>query len=131
MIKKWYNNIKDVVLSTQALDSLLLLNQYEIVKAIFSFSFSRWEMDEGGQRPYLAAVDLGTTSIRCFLYDLQGKVVSEASDKIVLLYPRQGWSEIDPEEVWKKFLFVFRQALESKFKLFQNYAKENLFNFFS
>ncbi len=88
-------------------------------------------MDEGGQRPYLAAVDLGTTSIRCFLYDLQGKVVSEASDKIVLLYPRQGWSEIDPEEVWKKFLFVFRQALESKFKLFQNYAKENLFNFFS
>lgn len=70
-------------------------------------------MDEGGQRPYLAAVDLGTTSIRCFLYDLQGKVVSEASDKIVLLYPRQGWSEIDPEEVWKKFLFVFRQALEN------------------
>ena len=63
---------------------------------------------------YLASVDLGTTSVRCFLYDLEGRVISQATEKITQLYPHQGWSEIDPEEVWQKFTLVIKQALQSK-----------------
>jgi len=64
-------------------------------------------------RKYIISVDLGTTSVRCFLYDEHGHVLSSAASKITQLYPHQGWNEIDPEEVWTKFQSVVQAALQN------------------
>ena len=61
---------------------------------------------------YLASVDLGTTSVRCFLYDLEGRVISQATEKITQLYPHQGWSEIDPEEVYNLYISCYVPFLD-------------------
>ncbi|XP_057370614.1 putative glycerol kinase 5 [Daphnia carinata] len=64
-------------------------------------------------RKLIASVDFGTTSVRCFLFDHQGRVRSSAAVKVNQIYPQQGWNEIDPEDVWTKFRTVFKQALEN------------------
>lgn len=64
-------------------------------------------------RKLIASVDFGTTSVRCFLFDHQGRVRSSAAVKVNQIYPQQGWNEIDPEDVWTKFQSVFKLALEN------------------
>jgi glycerol kinase len=61
---------------------------------------------------FIVSADFGTASVRCFVYDLSGNVVARAHEKVTLLYPHQGWCEIDPEELWNTFQSVFKRALE-------------------
>jgi len=49
---------------------------------------------------YVAALDQGTTSTRCMLFDRQGRMVSLAQQEHRQIYPRSGWVEHDPEEIW-------------------------------
>ncbi|GAA4463944.1 glycerol kinase GlpK [Nibrella saemangeumensis] len=50
--------------------------------------------------PYVAAIDQGTTSTRCIVFDRQGKIVSLAQKEHQQIYPQPGWVEHNPEEIW-------------------------------
>ncbi|WP_080059310.1 glycerol kinase GlpK [Spirosoma aerolatum] len=59
---------------------------------------------------YVAAIDQGTTSTRCIVFDRQGQIVSLAQKEHKQIYPQPGWVEHDPEEIWKNTLEVIALA---------------------
>ncbi|XP_068213774.1 putative glycerol kinase 5 isoform X2 [Palaemon carinicauda] len=60
---------------------------------------------------YIASLDLGTTTIRCFIYNERVEVCGKAEEKVTLLYPSSGQVEIDPDELWGKSLQVIHGAI--------------------
>ena len=60
---------------------------------------------------YLMALDQGTTSSRCIIFDSKGNMVSAASRKFAQHFPQNGWVEHDPEEIWSSQLESAREAL--------------------
>jgi glycerol kinase len=59
---------------------------------------------------YVAAIDQGTTSTRCIVFNRQGQIVSVAQKEHQQIYPQPGWVEHDPEEIWKNTLEVIALA---------------------
>ena len=51
-------------------------------------------------KQYIMALDQGTTSSRCILFDQKGKMISMAQKEIRQIYPQPGWVEQDPREIW-------------------------------
>lgn len=60
---------------------------------------------------YIAALDQGTTSTRCIVYDHHGRLVSVAQREHRQYYPRPGWVEHDPTEIWEIVRRIIPQAL--------------------
>lgn len=60
---------------------------------------------------YIAAIDQGTTSTRCILFDHQGNVRANAQLEHSQIYPQPGWVEHDPIEIWQKTQVVIQQVL--------------------
>ncbi|WP_020672237.1 glycerol kinase GlpK [Amycolatopsis nigrescens] len=60
---------------------------------------------------YVAAIDQGTTSTRCVLYDRQGRLVSVSRQRHRQYYPRPGWVEHDPAEIWSQVAQLLPKAL--------------------
>lgn len=50
--------------------------------------------------PYILALDAGTSSSRALLFDAQGQAVAIAQREFTQYFPREGWVEHDPEEIW-------------------------------
>jgi glycerol kinase len=61
---------------------------------------------------HLLALDQGTTSSRALVFDGGGALVALAQREFTQSFPRPGWVEHDPEEIWESQLAVARQALE-------------------
>lgn len=61
---------------------------------------------------YVLAVDVGSTSIRCSIYDRAAKIQGFSSKPIEILYPKPGWVEIDPEIMFEQFVAVVKEAVE-------------------
>jgi putative glycerol kinase 5 len=61
---------------------------------------------------HFAVLDIGTTSIRCFVYDQKFAIVSSASRDIEILYPKYGFIEIEPEKLFSDVLEVIREAVK-------------------
>ncbi|GAB3565448.1 glycerol kinase GlpK [Spirosoma luteolum] len=59
---------------------------------------------------YVAAIDQGTTSTRCIVFDRQGQIVSLAQKEHKQIYPQPGWVEHDPDEIWRNTLEVIALA---------------------
>ncbi|MDD6310636.1 MAG: glycerol kinase GlpK [Firmicutes bacterium] len=62
---------------------------------------------------YIMALDQGTTSSRCIIYDHDGRIVNMAQREYTQIFPEAGWVEHDPEEIWQSQLSVAKKALES------------------
>src|SRR3954467_12792539 len=62
---------------------------------------------------YAAALDQGTTSTRCMIFDHAGRVVSVSQKEHEQIYPKPGWVEHDPKEIWQRTQEVMDEALES------------------
>jgi len=62
---------------------------------------------------YAAAIDQGTTSTRCMVFDHGGQVVSVAQKEHEQIYPKPGWVEHDVKEVWARTEEVVDEALKS------------------
>lgn len=62
-------------------------------------------------KKYIMALDQGTTSSRCILYDKQGNMVSVAQKEFTQIYPKPGWVEHDPMEIWSTQIGVAQEAL--------------------
>ncbi len=60
---------------------------------------------------YVAAIDQGTTSTRCMVFDRRGNVVSTDQLEHAQIYPSPGWVEHDPLEIWARVEGVVRGAL--------------------
>jgi glycerol kinase len=60
---------------------------------------------------YVAAIDQGTTSTRCMIFDRSGEVVASAQTEHRQIYPRPGWVEHDPAEIWQRTQEVVQRAL--------------------
>ncbi|MEU4676769.1 glycerol kinase GlpK [Micromonospora sp. NPDC023737] len=60
---------------------------------------------------YVAAIDQGTTSSRCIVFDRAGEIVSVAQREHRQILPRPGWVEHDAEEIWANVEHVVREAL--------------------
>src|SRR5206468_2307848 len=58
----------------------------------------------------VVAVDQGTTGSTVLVFDRQGRVVGRAYSEFRQHYPRPGWVEHDPEQIWRVTLRVLRQA---------------------
>ena len=63
-------------------------------------------------KKYVLALDQGTTSSRAILFDQSGKAVGVAQKEFTQIYPKAGWVEHDPMEIWGTQSGVAREALE-------------------
>ena len=64
-------------------------------------------------KKYVLALDQGTTSSRAILFDQSGKAVGVAQKEFTQIYPKAGWVEHDPMEIWGTQSGVAREALET------------------
>lgn len=62
-------------------------------------------------KKYVMALDQGTTSSRCILFDKKGTMCSVAQREFTQIYPQPGWVEHDPMEIWSSQLSVAVEAL--------------------
>jgi xylulokinase len=61
------------------------------------------------------AFDVGTTSIKCAIINLKDfEIISKASTKAVVSYPKKGWAEKDPDVLWESIVNVARAVIEEK-----------------
>ncbi|MHC1721735.1 MAG: glycerol kinase GlpK [Aminipila sp.] len=69
---------------------------------------------------YIMALDQGTTSSRCILYNKKGEIVSLAQKEFKQIYPKGGWVEHDPMEIWSTQIGVAQEALYKIDATFEN-----------
>ncbi len=62
-------------------------------------------------RPYLLALDQGTSSSRSIVFDLDGRIVASAQREFTQHFPQSGWVEHDAVEIWDSQLATAREAL--------------------
>lgn len=60
---------------------------------------------------YVMALDQGTTSSRCILFDHEGRICSIAKKEFTQYYPKPGWVEHDPHEIWSSQMAVAMEAM--------------------
>ena len=60
---------------------------------------------------YVIALDQGTTSSRCILFDEQGMICSVAQKEFTQIFPQPGWVEHNPMEIWSSQLSVTMEAM--------------------
>ncbi len=63
-------------------------------------------------KTYLIGVDLGTTGTKTAIFDIGGNLVAEAYEESKLYYPKPGWVEQDPDEIYGSAVRTIRQCLE-------------------
>lgn len=62
-------------------------------------------------KQYIVALDQGTTSSRCILFDKQGTIRSMAQKEFTQIYPKAGWVEHDPMDIWSSQISVMTEAM--------------------
>ncbi|GGS21850.1 glycerol kinase GlpK [Deinococcus knuensis] len=60
---------------------------------------------------YILALDQGTTSSRAIVFDRQGRIRRTAQKEFPQLFPRPGWVEHDPQEIWSTQIGVAQEAI--------------------
>ena len=68
-------------------------------------------------KPYILAVDVGTSSLKTVLYDSVGNVLGVATRRYDYLAPQSGWAEGDPEEWWNAFEGALADLQQQQFDL--------------
>ena len=63
---------------------------------------------------YIGAIDQGTTSTRFMVFDRAGKVIACAQKEHRQIFPRAGWVEHDPEEIWQRTQEVIADAMQQR-----------------
>lgn len=60
---------------------------------------------------YIGAIDLGTTSNRFIIFDRKGSIVAVSQKEHRQIFPKPGWVEHDPMEIWENTQIVIREAI--------------------
>ncbi|MBC9889281.1 MAG: glycerol kinase GlpK, partial [Opitutae bacterium] len=61
---------------------------------------------------FILALDQGTTSSRAIIFDRKGSIRAMAQQEFEQIFPKPGWVEHDPREIWRTQLAVAREALQ-------------------
>ena len=61
----------------------------------------------------ILAIDQGTTGTTCMVYDRKGAVLARAYRELTQIYPRPGWVEHDPEEIWRTVVECVAELLSA------------------
>ena len=61
-------------------------------------------------KPLILAIDQGTSSTRAIIFDTQGNIVHSAQEEFRQFYPKDGWVEHNPDEIWRGTQKVCRQT---------------------
>lgn len=61
---------------------------------------------------YILAIDQGTTSTRCIVFDKQGNTIAVAQQDITQYFPKPGWVEHNPVEIWETVRSTIREVAE-------------------
>lgn len=64
-------------------------------------------------KKYIMALDQGTTSSRAIIFNNKGETVKVAQGELTQYYPRPGWVEHDPMEIWETQLRVAKEVMET------------------
>ncbi|MCR4618583.1 MAG: glycerol kinase GlpK [Lachnospiraceae bacterium] len=62
-------------------------------------------------KKYIMALDQGTTSSRCILFDKQGNICTMSQKEFTQIYPKPGWVEHNPMEIWSSQLSVATECM--------------------
>jgi glycerol kinase len=62
---------------------------------------------------YILAIDQGTTSSRAIVFDAERRIAGVGQKEFTQHFPRDGWVEHDPEDIWESVVFSIRTALEA------------------
>ena len=60
---------------------------------------------------YILAIDAGTTSSRAIIFDRSGSVIAVSQQEFRQIYPKPGWVEHDPIEIWNTQLSAIKDAV--------------------
>ena len=63
---------------------------------------------------YILALDQGTTSSRAVIFDQKGTIVSVAQKEFTQIFPKPGWVEHDPDEIWSTQAGMAAEAVSKK-----------------
>jgi len=63
---------------------------------------------------FIGAIDQGTTSTRFLVFDRAGRIVASAQKEHQQIYPRPGWVEHDPQEIWFRTRETIAEAMEQR-----------------
>ncbi|MGI6728055.1 MAG: glycerol kinase GlpK [Anaerovoracaceae bacterium] len=77
---------------------------------------------------YIMAFDQGTTSSRCILFNKKGQIVSTAQKEFAQIYPKPGWVEHDPIDIWESQLAVAHEAMNQVGAVFRDIAAIGITN---
>ncbi|MCI2107202.1 MAG: glycerol kinase GlpK [Bacteroidales bacterium] len=77
---------------------------------------------------YVMALDSGTTSNRCILFDKAGNMISVAQKEFTQHFPQPGWVEHDASEIWQGQLSVAREALRKAGATYEDVAAIGITN---
>ena len=68
-------------------------------------------------KKFIISIDAGTTSNRSILFDLKGKPVFSSQKEFTQYFPKNGWVEHDPEEIWKTTIKTLKDVIQKARKL--------------
>ena len=60
---------------------------------------------------YILSIDQGTTSSRAILFNREGSIVAVSQKEFEQIYPKPGWVEHDPLEIWSSQVSVVTEAI--------------------
>ena len=68
-------------------------------------------------KKFIVSIDQGTTSTRSILFDTSGKQIFMSQKELKQYFPKNGWVEHNPEEIWKKTKLTLRDVIKKSIKL--------------
>ena len=68
-------------------------------------------------KKFILSIDQGTTSSRAILFDLKGNTKYTSQKEFTQYFPKDGWVEHDPEEIWSTTLKVVKNVINKSKKL--------------
>ena len=77
---------------------------------------------------YIMALDQGTTSSRTIIYDKFGNIISVAQKEFTQIFPKEGWVEHDPMEIWATQMGTAQEALLNAGLTYKNIAAIGITN---
>ena len=63
-------------------------------------------------RKFIISIDAGTTSNRSILFDLKGKPIYSSQKEFTQYFPKSGWVEHNPDEIWKTTVQTLQAVIQ-------------------
>ena len=65
-------------------------------------------------KKFIVSIDQGTTSSRAILFNLKGKPVYSSQKEFTQYFPKSGWVEHNPEEIWRTTIKTLKDVIQKQ-----------------